>query len=111
MPTYARTHPGIRGEDDRSAGQDYRMALLAYPGDATVPQVAHPALQLRPPPLHGGHVERHALQLEVGVLSAGAAIAAIAAAAAFLVPTAATDAATCNKENKFFVDFMRNIMD
>jgi hypothetical protein len=45
------------------------------------------------------------------VLSAGAAIAAIAAAAAFLVPTAATDAATCNKENKFFVDFMRNIMD
>jgi hypothetical protein len=103
MPTYARTHPGIRGEDDCSAGQDDGMALLAYPGDATVPQVAHPALQLRAPTLHGGHVERYALQLEVGVLSAGgAAIAAIAAAAAFLVPTAATNAATCYKENKFF---------
>jgi hypothetical protein len=102
MPTYARTHPGIRGEDDRSAGQDDGVALLAYPGDATVPQVAHPALQLRPPPLHGGDVERYALQLEEGVLSAGGAAIAAIAAAAFLVPTAATNAAPCNKENKFF---------
>jgi hypothetical protein len=102
MPPYARTHPGIRGEDDRSAGQDDGMPFLAYPGDATVPQVAHPALQLRAPPLHGGHIEGHALQLEVGVLSAaGSAIAAIAAAAAFLVPSAATNAATCNRENIF----------
>jgi hypothetical protein len=111
MPIYARTHPGIRGEDDRSAGQDDGMSLLAYPGDATVPQVAHPALQLRAPPLHGGHIERYALQLEVGVLSAGGAAIAAIAAAAFLVPTAATNAATCNKGNKFFVDLMSNIMD
>ncbi len=106
MPTYARTYPRIRCEDDRSAGQDDRMTLLAYPGDATVPQVAHPALQLRAPTLHGGHIERYALQLEIGVLSAaGAGSLAIAAAAAFLVPTAAANAATCNTENKFLCGF------
>ena len=43
------------------------MALLAYPGDTAVAQVANPALQLRAPSLHGRHIERHALQLEVGL--------------------------------------------
>jgi hypothetical protein len=87
------------------------MAFLAYPGDATVPQVAHPALQLRPPPLHRGHIERYALQLEVGVLSAGGAAIAAIAAAAFLVPAAATDAATCNREKNMFVVLTHYIMD